>query len=83
MEGVLEDRLLTIDKENALNRMLHGQLQPEHEPTGQNGVLTQVVKSAVLRNIADCIVPDRQTITGRVPFQRQDIVGGVPIARTQ
>ena len=34
----------------------------------RNGVLTQVVKPAVIRDIAEGIVPDRQNINGRVPF---------------
>ena len=34
----------------------------------RSGVLTQVVKAAVIRDIAEGIVPDRQNITGRVPF---------------
>ena len=38
------------------------------ERMNQSGVLTQVVKAAVIRDIAEGIVPDRQTIAGRVPF---------------
>ena len=34
----------------------------------RNGVLTQVVKAAVIRDIIEGIVPERQNITGRVPF---------------
>ncbi len=34
----------------------------------QNGVLTQVVKAAVIRDIAEGIPPDRQSIQGRIPF---------------
>ena len=34
----------------------------------EDGVLTQVVKAAVIRDITEGIVPDRQNITGRVPF---------------
>ena len=34
----------------------------------RNGVLTQVVKAAVIRDIAQGIVSDRQNINGRIPF---------------
>ena len=67
MEGVLEDGLLTLDEENALNRHIDHFKLDRHQ-LDRNGVLTQVVKSAVLKDIADGVVPERQTITGRVPF---------------
>ena len=67
VEGVLEDGLLTRDEENALDRYMdHFKL--DQRQLDRNGVLTQVVKSAVLRDIAEGIVPHRQNITGRVPF---------------
>ena len=34
----------------------------------QNGVCTSVVKAAILREIAEGVVPRRQNITGRVLF---------------
>lgn len=34
----------------------------------QNGVLAQTVKAAVIRDIAEGIVPDRQNVLGWVPF---------------
>ena len=39
-----------------------------HQTLDRNGVLTQVVKAAVIRDIAGGIVPGRQNITGRAPF---------------
>ena len=67
VEGTLEDGLLSLDEENALNRYInHFGLATEQ--LDRNGVLTQVVKAAVIRDIAEGIVPDRQNITGRVPF---------------
>ncbi len=67
VESALEDGLLTLDEENALNRYMdHFGLTAER--LDQNRVLTQVVKSAVLRDITEGIVPDRQNISGRVPF---------------
>ena len=67
VESALEDGLLTLDEENALNRyMTHFGLTAEQ--LDQNGVLAQIVKAAVLRDITEGIVPDRQNITSRVPF---------------
>ena len=67
VEGVLEDELLTLDEENALNRyMRHCNLK--RDQLDMNGVLTQVFKSAVLRDTAEGITPNRHNITGRVPF---------------
>ena len=68
MEGSFDvAELLTLDEENALNRYMDhfGLAQSQ---MNQNGVLTQVVKAAVIRDIAEGIVPDRQSIQGRVPF---------------
>ena len=60
-------RILTLNEENALNRYMdHFKLN--RYQLDRNGVLTQVVKSAVLRDIADGVAPQRQTTTGHVPF---------------
>ena len=67
VEGALEDGLLTLDEENALNRYMdHFGL--DQDRLDRNGVLTQMVKGAVLRDVAQGIVPNRQRITGRLPF---------------
>lgn len=67
VEGVLEDGLITMDEENALNRYIdHFDLNPDQ--LDRNGVLAQTVKATVIRDIAEGIVPDRQNITVRVPF---------------
>ena len=67
VEAALEDGLLTLDEENALNRYMdHFNLTQER--MDQNGILTQVVKAAVIRDITEGIVPERQNIAGRVPF---------------
>ena len=67
VEGTLEDGLLTLDEENALHRYLdHFNLTATQ--VDDNGVLTTVVQAAVVRDIAEGIVPQRQNITGRVPF---------------
>ena len=67
VEGTLEDGLINMDEENALNRYMdHFSLTQAQ--MDQNGVLTQVVKAAVIRDVAEGIVPDRQNIQGRIPF---------------
>ena len=52
VEGALEDGLVTLDEENALNRYMDhfGLTQGQMD---QNGVLPQVVKAAVIRDIAE------------------------------
>ena len=68
---ILEDGLFTRDEENALNRYMN-LFNLNTYQLDRNGVPTQVVKSALLRDIAEGIVPERQTITGSIPFKRQD-----------
>ena len=67
VEGALEDGLITLDEENALNRYMDhfGLTQFQMD---RNGVLTQVVKAAVIRDVTEGIVPDRQNIHGRALF---------------
>ena len=67
VESALEDGLLTLDEENALNRYMdHFGLNKDR--LDRNGVLPQMIKGAVLRDVAQGIVPNRQRITGRLPF---------------
>ena len=67
VEDALEDGLLTLDEESALHRYLdHFEVLPEQ--VDGNGVLTSMIKSAVIRDITEGIVPQRQNIQGRVPF---------------
>ena len=67
VEGALEDGLLTLDEESALHRYLH-HFEVAPERVDGNGVLTSMIKSAVIRDITEGIVPQRQNIQGRVPF---------------
>ena len=67
MEGTLEDGLLTRDEENALHRYLdHFNITVTQ--ADDNGVLTILVQAAVIRDITEGIVPQRQNINGRIPF---------------
>ena len=67
VEGTLEDGLLTQDEENSLHRYLdHFNITASQ--ADDNGALNSVVKSAVIRDIAEGVVPQRQNIQGRIPF---------------
>ena len=67
VEAALEDGLLTLDEENSLNRYMD-HFNITQDQMNRNGILTQVVKAAVIRDITEGIVPNRQNIAGRVPF---------------
>ena len=67
VEGTLEDGLLTLDEENSLHRYLN-HFNITASQADDNGAQNSVVKSAVIRDIAEGVVPQRQNITGRVPF---------------
>ena len=67
VEGALEDGLFTLDEGNALTRYInHFNLTQAQVDT--HGVHTSLIKAAVLREIAEGVVPNRQDIKGSVPF---------------
>ena len=67
VEGALEDGLFTLDEEYALNRYIN-HLNLSQSQTDANGVHTSLIKAAVIRDIIEGIIPQRQNIQGRVPF---------------
>ena len=67
VEGTLEDGLLTFDEENALYNYLN-HFGVTVQEADQSGVHTSVVKAAVIREVAEGVVPQRQNLTGRAPF---------------
>ena len=67
VEGALEDGLFTLDEENALNRYINHFNLTQHQ-LDAHGVHTSLIKAAVIRDITEGIVPQRQNIQGRVPF---------------
>ena len=67
VEGALEDGLFTLDEENALNRYIN-HFNLSQSQTDAHGVHTSLIKAAVLREIAEGVVPDRQDIKGNIPF---------------
>ena len=67
VEGVLEDGLLSFDEENALAKYLeHFGIDQAH--ADRNGAQTSMVQAAVIRELTEGVVPQRQNLTGRVPF---------------
>ena len=67
VEGALEDGLFTLDEENALTRYIN-HFNLSQAQLDAHGVHTSLIKAAVLREIAEGVVPDRQQITANVPF---------------
>ena len=67
VEGALEDGLFTLDEENALTRYIN-HFNLNHSQLDAHGVHTSLIKAADLREIAEGVVPDRQQLSGNVPF---------------
>ena len=67
VEGAIEDGLISLDEENALTRYVN-HFDLTQEELDQNGARTTLVQSAVIRDVTRGIIPQRQNITGRVPF---------------
>ena len=67
VQGALEDGLFPLDEENALTRYIN-HFNLRQSQLDAHGVHTSLIKAAVIRDITEGIVPQRQNITGRVPF---------------
>ncbi len=67
VEGALKNGLFTLDEENALNRYI-SHFNLSQVQMDAHGVHTSLIKAAVLREIAEGVVPDRQNIKGAIPF---------------
>ena len=67
VEGTREDGLLSLDEENALCRDLDHFGLSRQDVNG-NGAQTSLVQAAVIRDVTQGIVPQRQNINGPVPF---------------
>ena len=67
VEGTLEDGLVSLDEENALAQYAdHFDLTQEE--LNRNGAQTTMVQAAVIRDVTQGIVPQRQTLSGAIPF---------------
>ena len=65
VEGALEDGLFTRDEENGLTRYIN-HFNLSQSQMDAHGVHTSLIKAAVLREIAEGVVPDRQDIKGTI-----------------
>ena len=67
VEGAIEDGIVTLDEENALSQYLNRfGLTAADVNTG--GTHTSLVQAAVIRDVTMGIIPHRQNIQGRGPF---------------
>ena len=67
VETTIEDGIVTLDEESALSRYLdHFGLTAAD--VNANGAHTSLVQAAIIRDVAMGIIPQRQNIQGRVPF---------------
>ena len=67
VEGALEDGLLSLDEENPLTRYADHFGLTQQDLDG-NDVQTSLVQAEVIREVARGIVPQRQRVSGTVPF---------------
>ena len=67
VEGVLEDSVFSLDEEHALGRYLN-HFGLATSDVNANGAHTSLVQAAVIRDVAQGIIPQRQNVQGNVPF---------------
>ena len=71
VEGTLEDGLLSLDEENALAKYTD-YLSLTQQDLDQNGVQTSLVQAAVIRDVTQGIIPQRQRVRGSYGVLRVD-----------
>ena len=67
VEGTLEDGLVSLDEENALAKYI-SHFSLTQQDLDRNGVQTSLVQAAVIRDVTQGIIPQRQNTTGTIPF---------------
>ena len=67
VESALEDGLVSLDEDSALAKYSSHFTLTQQDLDG-NGAQTSLVQAAVIRDVTQGIVPQRQNITGAVPF---------------
>ena len=67
VEGALEDGLVSLDEESALAKYSAHFSLTQQDLDG-NWAQTSLVQAAVIRDVTQGIVPQRQNITGTIPF---------------
>ena len=65
--GALEDGLMSLDEENALAKYI-SHFNLTQQDLDRNGVQTSLVQAAVIRDVTQGIIPQRQQVSGAVPF---------------
>ena len=67
VEGALEEGLVSLDEENALTKYADHFNLTQEDLDGK-GAQTSLVQAAVIRDITQGIIPQRQNVTGSIPF---------------
>ena len=67
VERAIEDGVITLDEENALEMYLD-QFGLSTSDVNVNGAHTGLVQAGVIRDIAQGVVPHRQKVSGPIPF---------------
>ena len=67
VEAALEDGLVSLDEESALAKYA-SHFSLTQQGLDGNGAQTSLVQAAVIRDVTQGIVPQRQNITGTIPF---------------
>lgn len=67
VEGSIEDGVLSLDEENALIRYLD-RFDLDQADVNANGAFTDMIKSAVIREAAEGLIPERLNLDTRPPF---------------
>ena len=67
VQGALEDGLLSLDEKKALAKYA-GHFSLTQQALDQNGAQTSLVPAAVIRDVTQGIIPQRQLASGNVPF---------------
>ena len=67
VDQALEDRLLSLKEENALSRYA-SRFNLGQQNLNANGAQTILVQAAILRDVTQGTIPDRQNFQGNIPF---------------
>ena len=67
VQGALEDGVISEDEEDALSRYLD-YFGIEQAQADRSGALTTLVKAGAIRDLTEGVIPQRQSIQSRIPF---------------
>ena len=67
VQGALEDGVISLDEEHALSLYLH-HFDLSSADVNLNSTYTTLVKAGAIRELAQGIIPERQKLSGRIPF---------------